>query len=121
MCWYCHWGWAKPVATIYKEAVKRLNGDELPLEFGPAHIVWSDCNFDRAEWCIERFDYYKAQYIEANFQEIPPERMKFEMDVVLWSLKELAKLPMDVRCIKPNMPDDADYEDYPPTVESERI
>jgi len=21
ICWYCHWGWAKPVADIYDEAL----------------------------------------------------------------------------------------------------
>ena len=85
ICWYCHWGWAKPVAEIYQEALKRLNGYASPLHFGPAHIVWEDENFDSAEWCLENFDNYKGDYT--------PE----ELEIVKWSLVELAKLPLDDR------------------------
>lgn len=52
ICWYCHWGWAKPVADIYEKAVDLLDGDSSPLEFGPAHVVWSDENFEMAEECL---------------------------------------------------------------------
>lgn len=59
ICWYCYWGWAKPVAEIYQRALNDLNGYESPLLDGPGHIVWSDENFDSAEWCLEHFDDYK--------------------------------------------------------------
>lgn len=105
ICWYCHWGWAKPVAEIYEEALRRLDGYDSPLHFGPAHIVWEDENFDSAEWCLENFEKYKGDYA--------PE----ELEIVRWSLEELAKLPMSVREIIPDDYDDEHPELYPPKVE----
>lgn len=40
ICWYCYWGWPKPVADIYD-----AHGGEA-LNCGPGHVVWGDENFD---------------------------------------------------------------------------
>ena len=101
-CWYCHWGWPKIVADIYTEALKRLDGYDSPLDFGPAHIVWGDENFESAEWCLDNFEKYKGDYT--------PE----ELEVVKWSLIELAKLPLDIRDIWPEDYDDEHPELFPP-------
>ncbi|GAH80793.1 unnamed protein product, partial [marine sediment metagenome] len=55
-CWYCHWGWAKPVAEIYTAALAALDGDSSLLEYGPSHIVWADENWDWAERSLENFE-----------------------------------------------------------------
>lgn len=52
LCWYCHWGWPKPVADIYQE-FKEIVGEDA-LHWGPAHVVWEDENFDdhSIDFCI---------------------------------------------------------------------
>lgn len=81
MCWYCYWGWPKPIADVYLRAIADLGGRSAPLLYGPAHIVWADCNFDSAQWCIDNFDKY-AGGLE------PQER-----EVVMRSLRELLEVP----------------------------
>ena len=105
ICWYCYWGWPKPVSDIYQEALRRLDGDDFPLKFGPSHIVWEDENFDSAEWCLEHFDEHKGDYGD----EV--------LEVVRWSLDELAKLPLEAREVIPDDYDDEHPEQYPPTIE----
>jgi hypothetical protein len=102
ICWYCHWGWPKVVADIYKEAVKKLGGNSDPLHYGPSHIVWSDENFDSAEWCLENFDGYGVRLSEK------------EKVVVRWSLEELAKIPMNEREVEPEDYDGQNPQNYPP-------
>lgn len=91
--------WPKEIQDIYKEACRRLGSDgeypsNVPLHFGPAHIVWEDGNFDSAEWCLENFDRYTDRFT------------KEEMDVVKWSLQELVKLPLEVREVEIDDDDD---------------
>lgn len=102
ICWYCHWGWAKAVAKIYKTALAKLNGDSNPLLFGPAHIVWEEENFDYAELCLEDFEKYRGHYTDA------------ELAIVEWSLEELARLPLGEREIEPDDYDGEHPENYPP-------
>jgi hypothetical protein len=107
ICWYCYWGWPKPVADIYKQALAKLDGNELPLQYGPAHVVWEDENFDYAEWCLEHF--YECDYSEDD------------LDVVRWSLEELAKIPLNERCPKPEDYDDEHPDVYPPKAGTEMV
>ena len=80
-CWFCYWGWPKPVADIYLRALKRLDGDQDALQCGPGHIVWSDENFDMAQRCIEiakpASEYQMSQH---------------DYDIVMDSLRELTKV-----------------------------
>lgn len=34
ICWYCYWGWPKPVADIFLAAKAALNGDDTPILLG---------------------------------------------------------------------------------------
>jgi len=101
ICWYCHWGWPKPVAEIYKQALEKLNGYDSPLIFGPSHLVWADENFNYAEQCLEYCDRYTGDY-------------DAELAIIRWSLEELIKLPVDLRCVKPEEYDGEHPELYPP-------
>jgi len=104
VCWYCHWGWPKVVADIYKVALTALDGYDSPLHYGPAHIVWEDENFNHAEWCLEHFDENKGDLSD------------YTLGVVRWSLEELAKIPMNERAVAPEAyyDDDEHPEKYPP-------
>lgn len=101
ICWWCHWGWPKPIRDIYDEALRKLDGDESPLHYGPAHIVWEDENWDSAQWCLDNFDDYCGDH------------NKEDLAVVRWSLEELLKVDERFKC----EPDDYDEENpsnYPP-------
>jgi len=103
ICWYCHWGWPKQVSEIYEVALKNLGGCESLLHFGPSHVVWEDENFDGAEWCLEHFDDYEDNnYSNSN------------LEIVRWSLKELVKLPLHIRCVEPEDYDGEHPELFPP-------
>ena len=110
ICWYCHWGWNKPVADIFKEAVEKLDSD-MPLRYGPAHIVWEDENWEthHINWCLEHFDEYKG------------ENSKEELRVVKWSLEELLKVPEEERCIEPEDYDGNHPQNFPPPKEIEMV
>ena len=101
-CWSCYWGWPKPVADIYARAVEKLDGYWDPLHFGPAHLVWSDENFDGAEWCLKHFDEFKGDCNEA------------ELEIVKQSLEELSQIPIDIRCVEPPDYDSKHPENFPP-------
>lgn len=109
ICWYCYWGWAKPVAEIYKQAVEKLGGCDHSLMFGPAHIVWSDDNFE--DGCIK--------YCLDNFDKNSEFTVKEDLPVVRWSLEELLKVPESVRCCEPVEYNGENPENYPPAVEVE--
>ncbi len=78
-------------------------GDERSVT-QEAHIVWNDENFDSAELCIENFDRYGGDYSDG------------ELAIVRQSLEELARLPLDVKCIWPEDYDDMHPELFPPPV-----
>lgn len=109
-CWYCHWGWAKPVADIYQKHLAELDGDDSVLSFGPSHIVWSDENFDdgSVEFCLNEIATNRGFYDAYSDDEI---------SVVRRSLEELLTIPESVRCCEPADYDDEHPENYPPTVE----
>jgi hypothetical protein len=109
ICWFCYWGWPKPVADIYLKALEKLNGYEAPLHYGPAHVVWDDENFDCAQVCLDDFDRYSDGFT------------KEEMDIVRESLVELAELPESDYEIIPDDYDDEHPELYPPTVEVVKV
>ncbi len=100
ICWYCYWGWPEPIADIYKKALRKLNGANDVLHYGPAHIVWEDESFGSAKWCLENFK--KGDLSER------------ELDVVRWSLQELIKLPANILNTCPDDYDDEHPELYPP-------
>lgn len=68
-CYFCYWGWPKPIAEIYQRAYKDLEDlaetehddanwleyenpyDVLHFSFG--HLVWEDENWNQASWSHE--------------------------------------------------------------------
>jgi len=111
ICWYCHWGWAKPVTKIYREALEKLEGWEWPLLHGPAHIVWSDENFydNDIQWCLTYFD------------EDPSDYSPEDLEVVRWSLEELLKIPEDERVAEPEEYDGEHPQWFPPKMEVDKV
>ncbi|KKL91609.1 hypothetical protein LCGC14_1892920, partial [marine sediment metagenome] len=78
------------------------NGNEEPLLYGPAHVVWEDENFDSAKGCLENFDKHRGDYTEQ------------ELDIVKRSLSELEAIPIDRRCVVPDNYDGEQPELFPP-------
>jgi hypothetical protein len=111
ICWYCHWGWAKPVAEIYQDALDALGGDESPLLYGPGHIVWDDENFDDRciRICIKNFDKYSGDY-----------SIK-QLCMVRISLLELLALSPEQRDIEPDDYDGENPQNYPPKCEVVKV
>ena len=102
ICWYCHWGWPKAIHDIYNHATLKLNGNTDPLNYGPAHIVWEDENFDSAQWCLDNFDKYSQDLSEKD------------KEIVRWSLEQLLLLPDNVINSEPDDYDGENPENYPP-------
>ncbi len=114
VCWYCYWGWPKPVADIYLEARKVVG--EAALKYGPGHIVWGDENFnwESVEWCLEHFDDPRYQNSEDWSAEVK--------EVVRSSLKKLLELPDDILDPEPEDYDDnSDPGDFPPPPNLEMV
>lgn len=116
-CWYCHWGWPKPIADIYERAVKDLHEFTDPLHFGPAHVVWEDENFEpgHAEWCLEKFD--------ENYAVKGKRYKDWEFEIVRRSLEDLVRVDPVYRTPPDGFDDldDAKAEDYPPPDDWEMV
>ncbi len=110
ICWYCYWGWPKPVADIYLKALGMLEGDDSPLKFGPSHAVWEDENFEMAK---RRLSYSRDKYKDRFTDE--------ELAIVRWSLEELDKLPVELVDIWPDDYDGQHPENYPPPDDTEMV
>ena len=83
--------WPKVIADIYRRAVWDLGGDDNPLLWGPAHVVWEDNNFDCAESCLRDFDEMVQRLnMRDDFNED-------QLIIVHRTLEELAQLPMSIR------------------------
>ncbi len=85
--------------------VEEPSSGEAALEYGPAHVVWSDENFDLAESCLKDCDgpLYRDWH--------PP-----AMEIVRRSLRELMALPPRIRnCAPEEYWDDGEHpENFPP-------
>lgn len=102
-CWYCVHGWPAEVRSIYDRYV--VIAGWRAMNYGPAHIVWSDENFDHdsIRWCIE------------HFGEFDDDLSEEQRVAVRSSLDELLALPESTLCPIPEEfdPDD-DPADWPP-------
>lgn len=114
MCWYCYWGWPKPVADVYDKHLAAVDGVEDVLHYGPAHIVWADENFqdDNIDYCIEQCD-----KPEKYAGRLSPE----EIWVVRQSLLALKAIPIEIRCPPGCENDNDDAPKYPPPVGMEMV
>jgi hypothetical protein len=84
-CYWCHWGWPRPIRDIYDDCVKKLGGNWLPLHCGPSHIVWEDENWTSAQWCLDHFDEYSDN------------RSEHELKVIRESLERLLEVPEEMK------------------------
>jgi len=105
ICWYCHWGLPRPIATIYS-ALMALVENPSAVEYGPAHIVWSDENFDddSIRHCIENCR--ERKYCDGYSID--------DVAKVLQSLQELLDIPESVRCCVPGDYDGENPHLFPP-------
>lgn len=107
MCWYCYWGWAEQVTDIYDKALDALDGDTIPLNYGPGHIVWEDSNFEteRIQWCLDNFELYThEEYTEEQWE------------IVRQSLKDLLLIPENIRCCTTDDGTGNNVNLFPPTI-----
>jgi len=113
ICWYCHWGWPKQVHDIYQHAAAQMDGDTSALDLGPAHIVWSDENFDDAsiKWCMEHFG-----------ENADNDRFSgADLAVVMQSLVAILAVPSMIRCCVPDLYDGECPENFPPAAGLEMV
>lgn len=112
VCYWCFWGWPKEVAEIYNEALVELQkiGDEYgeqDLEYGPAHIVWCEENWedDSVRFCIEACD------DTGTYNDVQPAVLA----IIRASLVKLLGVPIEMRT-EPDgyLADDDHPEKYPP-------
>jgi hypothetical protein len=126
ICWFCHWGWPKPIRDIYDRAEKEIDDildrldryrgmaafgkwegtpptGESALEYGPAHCTWSDENFDSVDWEI-------GHCSDPEFSDWHPDVLA----IVKRSLEELKALPEELK-VSPKGYDGEHPENYPPT------
>jgi len=109
ICWWCHWGWPKPIADIFDDCVKRLGDDEGPLISGPAHVVWGDENWDLAESCLEDLECH-----EVVDMPLAGEYVESQLSVVRESLERLATLPDEWKHAPAGYGEKSDPVDFPP-------
>lgn len=100
ICWFCWWGWHPQVKAIFDEAVAQI-GDQ-PLLHGPSHVVWSNENFDSAQWCLDHFGEYNCVIFSYS-----------DLAIVRQSLERLVKLPAEFK-VEPADYDGKHPENYPP-------
>jgi len=105
-CWWCHWGWPKPIREIYDRAISALGGYDAPLHFGPSHVVWEDENWDSAQWCLDHFEEWRVNWNKGRYSDE-------ELEVVRRSLVELAAVPEEFKR-EPDGYDDENPGCYPP-------
>lgn len=126
VCWFCHWGWPKAIRDIYDRAeadIDRLidaktasdheqwsgspSCGQNALEFGPAHCVWSDENFDGN---------FEFEYGDLANKVKYGDWLEGTLEIVKRSLDELAALPDSLK-LPPNEYDGNNPSDYPPQCE----
>ena len=107
VCWWCVWGWPKPIQDIYDKYKQEL-GDDVALLYGPAHIVWADENWDSVDWCLENFDTWVKDWNDNQYQTD-------ELEIVRKSLLELKSLPDEFKEEPAGFDfDESDPNDFPP-------
>lgn len=110
MCWYCYWGWSKPVKEIYNKYAEIAG--ESAMHYGPAHIVWEDENFERehVQSCLDHTEWWADAMTDYSIEELL---------AVKQSLLALLMLPDEILAPAPSAYYDSneDPSKFPPTVE----
>lgn len=89
---------------------RRPHSGESALEYGPAHVVWADENWDCAEWCLKKCD-------DPEWSDFPP----LVLEIIRRSLRELIALPKEIREPCPEDYDDEFPENFPPPAGIEMV
>lgn len=106
MCYWCYWGWPKPIRDVYDRAVSALGGYTDPLHFGPSHVVWEDENWHSAQWCLDYIDEFKQYHNEGRFSDD-------ELEIVRQSLINLIAVPDEFKS-EPEGYDRENPKNFPP-------
>jgi hypothetical protein len=102
-CYWCWWGWPKPILDIYNDCLAKLDGNKGPLHFGPAHLVWEDENWDLVQFCLDHFDEFSFDLTE------------HELAVVRESLARLLAVPDEYKSPPDGFDEDKNSPgDFPP-------
>lgn len=58
--------WADSVKDIYRDSLRDLGGDCMPLDYGPGHIAWEDGNFsdDDVRFCLQECETNRDKWIQ---------------------------------------------------------
>lgn len=112
ICWYCHWGWPKPISDIYRRYVAIAG--ESAMDYGPAHVVWADENWDCAQSCLDGFDDDVARWNGGRHSA-------GELEAVRASLRELVALPVEILNAEPEDYDGEHPERFPPPRDMEMV
>ena len=114
VCWYCYWGWPRPVWEIYRK-YEELAG-ESAMKYGPAHVVWEDENFEDEHIanCLEDAR-NGIGWHQGDAEESPEDKA-----AVIRSLEELLAVPLCIRMCVPTDYDDENPENFPPGTEMVR-
>ena len=105
VCYWCHWGWPKPIRDIYDDCMTRVG--ESPLLYGPSHIVWADENWDSAQWCLDHCAEYENDYSAMSNDDV--------LAIVRESLERLLAVPHEFK-VEPGGYDGDKHDpaDFPP-------
>lgn len=120
ICWYCSWGWPKPVADIY-DKYEAIAG-ESAMRYGPAHCTWADENFERelVQSELDGFDEHVSKWNWEDRACTIARHSPEELAAVKQSLVELLSLPDDVLVPRPDY-DDEHPADFPPPADFEML
>lgn len=110
MCYWCYWGWPKPIRDIYDDCEQRAG--ESAMLYGPGHVVWADENWGSAWSCLDYFDQWVRLW---NYDRGKDRFTAEQLAVVRESLERLVAVPEEFKR-EPEGYDDENENpaDYPP-------
>lgn len=122
ICWYCHWGWAKPIADIFLKAKEALGGNDELLIYGVGHIIWADENFSLAHVnkCLSDWPDWVDSTRDLNKSGIKDVSLG-ECLIVRYALQQLADIIESIPEVEPEDYDGEHPENYPPLGEVVKV
>jgi hypothetical protein len=109
ICWFCRYGWPKPVADIYDKYIKVAG--ETAMHYSGAHSVWEDENFERhhVQWCLDHWGEYRSESVN-DVQDAAVKQSLLE----LLALPDDDLYPAEAAAYNDEANDHADVEDFKP-------
>lgn len=83
--------WGVKTKAVYRVSLEAVGGDADVLDYGPAHVVWADDNFEdeSIQFCLGECETRRQEWLD-KFGEA-------KLDAVRTSLELLLKIPEDER------------------------